>query len=454
MRRPVYYQVAATGHGTIFGSYGSNLTNFSSGQNRKQGEPLVFQANPETGYQVSRWLVNGTEVREGSPYRIGATTGSATQTLSIDAFSIARDAKDGQLKVEVEFANQFSVIRYSAGENGSVTARTGGGSPIANNAKVTYGSSVTFTAVPQSGYMVEKWTVNGTDYTWPGAGKPYREEELTLSGLDQTEYTVTVSFVTEKTFTAAEPTLTDGQGNPVSAGTVAITWARTGETVAAGSVLPKGTALTYTVTFTDTSFNTVNRWEYSTDGEIWKEGGSGGSFTLYDTAFGSDSAALYVRAVVAVANTHRLSWKILGLAAEDGDKATLTASSIGTELTSGGSYAANTPVDFTLTLDGSYDLGFVERKCNACGRAAGSGGAEAGRRYRGHRHRGKEAGRGDREHGKRRDRGERHKKQQACHHNLYRLCGSRNEPDRYHQAGYRLCCEQSRRSLDSGGQQR
>ena len=353
---PVYYQVAATGHGTIFGSYGSNLTNFPSGEHRKQGEQLVFQANPETGYQVSRWLVNGTEVREGSPYRIGATTGSATQTLSIDAFSIARDAKDGQLKVEVEFANQFSVIRYSAGENGSVTARTGGGSTIANNAKVTYGSSVTFTAVPQDGYMVEKWTVNGTDYTWPGAGKPYREKELTLSGLDRTEYTVTVSFVTKKTFTAAEPTLTDGKENPVSAGTVAITWARTGETVAAGSVLPQGTALTYTVTFTDTSFNTVNRWEYSTDGEIWKEGGSGGSFTLYDTAFGSDSAALYVRAVVAVANTHRLSWKILGLAAEDGDEATLTASSNGTKLTSGGSYAANTPVDFTLTLDGSYDL--------------------------------------------------------------------------------------------------
>ena len=348
--------MAATGHGTIFGSYGSNLTNFPSGEHRKQGEQLVFQANPETGYQVSRWLVNGTEVREGSPYRIGATTGSATQTLSIDAFSIARDAKDGQLKVEVEFANQFSVIRYSAGENGSVTARTGGGSTIANNAKVTYGSSVTFTAVPQDGYMVEKWTVNGTDYTWPGAGKPYREKELTLSGLDRTEYTVTVSFVTKKTFTAAEPTLTDGKENPVSAGTVAITWARTGETVAAGSVLPQGTALTYTVTFTDTSFNTVNRWEYSTDGEIWKEGGSGGSFTLYDTAFGSDSAALYVRAVVAVANTHRLSWKILGLAAEDGDEATLTASSNGTKLTSGGSYAANTPVDFTLTLDGSYDL--------------------------------------------------------------------------------------------------
>ena len=352
----VYYQVAATGHGTIFGSYGSNLTSFSSGENRKQGEQLVFQANPETGYQVSRWLVNGTEVREGSPYRIGATTGSATQTLSIDAFSITRDTIDRQLKVEVEFANQFSVIHYSAGEKGSVTARTGGGSTIANNAKVTYGSSVTFTAVPQIGYMVEKWTVNGTDYTWPGAGKPYREKELTLSGLDQTEYTVKVSFVTKRTFTAAEPTLTDGQENPVSAGTVAITWARTGETVAAGSVLPQGTALTYTVTFTDTSFNTVNRWEYSTDGEIWKEGGSGGSFTLYDTAFGSDPAALYVRAVVAVANTHHLSWKILGLAAEDGNKATLTASSNGTELASGGSYAANTPVDFTLTLDGSYDL--------------------------------------------------------------------------------------------------
>ena len=352
----VYYQVAATGHGTIFGSYGSNLTSFSSGENRKQGEQLVFQANPETGYQVSRWLVNDTEVREDSPYRIGATTGSATQTLSIDAFSIARDTREGQLKVEVEFANQFSVIRYSAGENGSVTARTGGGSTIANNAKVTYGSSVTFTAVPQSGYMVEKWTVNDTDYTWPGAGKLYREKELTLSGLDRTEYTVKVSFVTKKTFTAAEPTLTDGQGNPVSAGTVAITWARTGETLAAGNALPQGTALTYTVTFTDTSFNTVNRWEYSTDGEIWKEGGSGGSFTLYDTAFGSNPAALYVRAVVAVANTHRLSWEILGLAAEDGNKATLTASSNGTKLTSGGSYAANTPVDFTLTLDGSYDL--------------------------------------------------------------------------------------------------
>ncbi len=105
----------------------------------------MFQANPETGYQVSRWLVNGTEVGEGSPYRTGATTGSATQTLSIDAFSIARDTRDGQLKVEVEFANQFSVIHYSARAKNSVTARTGGGT-IANNAKVTYGSSVTFTA--------------------------------------------------------------------------------------------------------------------------------------------------------------------------------------------------------------------------------------------------------------------------------------------------------------------
>ena len=57
--------------------------------------------------------------------------------------------------------------------------------------------------------------------------------------------------------------------------------------------------------------------------------------------------------MVAVANTHRLSWEILGLAAEDGDKATLTASSNGTELKSGGSYAANTPEDFTLTLDAS-----------------------------------------------------------------------------------------------------
>ena len=56
-----------------------------------------------------------------------------------------------------------------------------------------------------------------------GAGKPLLRKELTLSGLDQTEYTVTVSFRRKRTFTAAEPTLTDGQGTRFL-GTVAITW--------------------------------------------------------------------------------------------------------------------------------------------------------------------------------------------------------------------------------------
>ena len=56
---PDYYQEAATGHGTIFGSYGSNQTNFSSGENRKQGEQRTCQlehkgrTGDQTGTQPS-----------------------------------------------------------------------------------------------------------------------------------------------------------------------------------------------------------------------------------------------------------------------------------------------------------------------------------------------------------------------------------------------------------------
>ena len=351
---PVRYGVVGDIGGTMYAT-GANYVSFASGESQAQGTYLQFQATPDTGYLVKSWKVNGVEVNASSTdFEITQMSGSNTQVLAISSFNTTNHTSNGALLVEVEFTNQVSTVTYSAGGDGSLTAKTSQGTAVQSGASLAYGASVVFTAEPGEGQMVKEWkvAVNGETaktYTWPESGEAYRENTLTLSDLAENSYTVYVEFTQKQTFTVASPVFVDGSGNPVNAGTITMTGAD-GKQVSSGSKLEQGKAITYTVSFNDSSFNTVNSWEYSTDGTNWSSA-SGSTGTTYTCCKGS-TGTLYVRAVVSVAQTYALTWKVTGLAADD--QATLSASSGGRDLTNGGSYAVNTPVSFHLEVDGKY----------------------------------------------------------------------------------------------------
>ncbi len=354
---PVRYEVV-DGNGSIDAT-GKQYVHFKSGEQQSQGTPLRFQATPDTGYLVKNWKVNGNVVSEDSTdYVVTPISGGNAQMLTISSFDTQRDVANGELLVQVEFTNKTSTVNYSAVGDGSLTAKTSQGTEVQSGASLVYGASVVFTAVPDEGQMVKEWTVtvNGKTpktYTWPENGEIYRENTLTLSDLSEKSYTVSVEFTQKKTFTVAEPVFVDDTGNPVNVGTITMTDAN-GWPVSAGDELEQGKAIIYTVEFTDSNFNTVNAWEYSTDGNHWISDSDGGQLSYFCCK--GNTETLYVRAVVYVAQSYTLDWKVVEDDEEitDPDIASLTATSGNTTLASGGSYPINTPVDFNLELDDSY----------------------------------------------------------------------------------------------------
>ncbi len=357
--------------GSIEGYSGSNSFSITSGNSQMQGTRLSFQAQPDEGYRISAWKINGERVEaDDSRYVITDVSGTDNQILTVESFDIAKDTSDDtkQMSVEVEFTNRISTVIFSVEstseeDRGTLTAVTGNGTDITSGTSLAYGSSVKFTAEPAEGRMIREWHVtsgNGTSqtYVWPETDQTYRENTLTLSGLDQARYTVTVVYEDEKTFTAAAPSLAaEGTYAPVTSGEIRMTDSA-GKELEAGAVLTQGKAVTYHVTLSDSSFSAVKEWQYSLNGgQSWQSvPDSTGqlSYTYYNPVFDKDGGTLSVRAVVSQAQTYSLGWSIEGLSAEDIGKASLSAKSGGTELTNGASYAVNTPVTFELTLDGSY----------------------------------------------------------------------------------------------------
>ncbi|MHC4536846.1 MAG: InlB B-repeat-containing protein, partial [Planctomycetota bacterium] len=97
---------------------------------------LGFTATPDTGYQVDKWSVDGTEVQ----------TGGNTYTLT--------NIQDVHT-VYVTFKQLGHVITPSAGFNGSINPD----SPV----MVKDDDSQQFTAYPKTGYEVDRWYLDGSE---------------------------------------------------------------------------------------------------------------------------------------------------------------------------------------------------------------------------------------------------------------------------------------------------
>lgn len=181
---------------TVTAIAGANGTVSPSSQTVNSGGSVTFTATPNAGYVVDYWFVSVGPVYAGATYTLGNVT--ANQTVSV-SFKVA------------------PLVTFT------VTPSAGAGGAISPSSPQTVqsGSGVSFTATPNSGYVVSQWLVNGT-LTQSG-GSSYtvvnvtanRTVQVTFAAAPPTAYTVTPSAGANGTITPSSPR-TVSSGSSVS----------------------------------------------------------------------------------------------------------------------------------------------------------------------------------------------------------------------------------------------
>ena len=132
---------------------------------------LTFTATPLGGYRLEKWELNGTEVN-----------GTAlTYTLKVTA--------NAQVKVFFKRKAGMFPVLHTVTLTPPVHGRVTTVPELPNPPNVPYGSEITFMAVPDAGYAVNKWTVSAGSFLLGGT------DGSTSATLKITEdVTVTVTF--------------------------------------------------------------------------------------------------------------------------------------------------------------------------------------------------------------------------------------------------------------------
>ena len=141
-------EVEGLTHGTISATV--NEQPIASGEFVEQGSSIVFTATPNEGYELDVWILNGD------------------QDPSISMLEITYPDLAMAIDVRVRFKEiviptytvTFSVVEVDAQANGAITASANGAS-IESGQTVAEGSQINFTAVPNQGYRVMEWRLNG-----------------------------------------------------------------------------------------------------------------------------------------------------------------------------------------------------------------------------------------------------------------------------------------------------
>ena len=343
----VYF--SAGENGEVYGRYvdpsGTEFA-FDSGSQITMDYRLKFVAEPADGWFVGSW----TALLGGNPVDSGwYSTYSNTLEITSGGMEALKESGEKEITVSAAFTDQTHRITYSAGDSeGSLRAATGT-DQFTSGGSVAHNAAVTFTAEPNRDKMVEKWVVDGAEYKWDGSDALYRENTLTLENISA-DHDVQVYF-TDAATTNVNASAVDTAGATYPGAAVTVTDAAGSAITDLTSVL-RSSALTFTAKIGNSASAVVKEWQTSTDNTNWTTvTGSGrkDTITIYE-----HGETLYVRVVIAVAQTYQLSWNVAGLETGDENKADLTAESGTVSLSSGGSYAVDTPVDFALELDNSY----------------------------------------------------------------------------------------------------
>ena len=159
-------------HGTLTARMGE----YSIGSGAAVSGPVTFTAVPDENYEVKCWTVNGVE-----------QTGETGNTFTYDA------SDDCTVAVELQ------------GEEQDVILKTGSGGTAAVTDPARYGETVTVTATPDAGYVVDKISVSGTDdVLYENTGR--------VNGVQAAEYEITADTTFEITF-AKKPVVTFSAAN-------------------------------------------------------------------------------------------------------------------------------------------------------------------------------------------------------------------------------------------------
>ena len=345
---PVYYEAGE--NGTIEGRWGDSGNVFTTGALIEKSRSLRFQATPGSGYVVDNWTVNGAKIDTNSA---GYKLSDDKTILTASSFSDSMLDANKQMHVTVSFKSDKHTISYSVnGGQGTLEAQTADKNPVANGAAVAEGSDITFMATPAENYSIEKWIVDGKDYTWPDSEALYRAQTLTLENVGDS-HMVSVFFTDHATIQIGT-SLIDEDGKVSSAANITVTDATDQDKVLDLGAIESGSSLTFTAT-PDSSNTGVKEWQTSADnGRTWKTvTGSGGqkTYTLYNL-----TESTQVRAVLTTAQSYSLTFKVQqnGADVTDTSIAKLTAEINKRALTSSTNQPAYSQADFKLELNDNY----------------------------------------------------------------------------------------------------
>lgn len=131
---------------------GGDAVSVESGKKVARGSSVTFTAKPAAGYEVEKWLVNGTKDKKAGQ--------STTLTITLD--------EDTEVQLVFQKEAKKCTINLTADpvEGGTIKA-TGYVNDvlttITNGKIVPEGSYLDFEATANEGYEFEKWTFNGTE---------------------------------------------------------------------------------------------------------------------------------------------------------------------------------------------------------------------------------------------------------------------------------------------------
>ena len=117
---------------------------FSSGYAIEEGKNIFFTATPNAHYRVKEWKLNDVVIG-----------GNTSNTFTINNLQETSN-------ITVEFESINYVVTYNViGANGTLVA-TSNSTNIPSGSLLQEGSSLVFTASPNSGYRVKEWKLNST----------------------------------------------------------------------------------------------------------------------------------------------------------------------------------------------------------------------------------------------------------------------------------------------------
>lgn len=313
-----------------------NGSNVVSGAAVPTGSQLIFTAKPANGFHVSRWTINGEPVNGNTA---GVTLIPEKNALIVNGITTAMD-------IRVEFSNKTHTVIFSAGQNGDLTAATAEGAPISSGAIVVGGSTVTFTAQPAEGYVVESWSVNGVTQKNEDSSN-YAGGTLPLENISE-NITVQVTFAAAEYFKVSFTAVDNTTEEELTTGVTLTT-----EGLDASSQALKGS--TVTLTAKPNVGNAILEWQAEKDGTWATLAGAQQSYTIQNLQSNMD-----IRVRV---NRNATSYSVnFGVYAENNlgtpatDAGTLSATVNGASIENGTALPNGSAVAFAYTEPEGYEF--------------------------------------------------------------------------------------------------